>query len=112
VTEKEAKPWPPLFAMLWPGLVRIAREHGYALGLHGSLARDLDILAVPWVEEASEPQVLAEAFNGWVTPYAALEDGIAGLTGPEQKCHGRLAWAITLGAGAFIDLSVTPRRAA
>lgn len=28
----------------------IAREHGYALSVHGSVARDIDIVAIPWVE--------------------------------------------------------------
>lgn len=29
----------------------IAKEHGYAVGVHGSLARDIDLILVPWIEK-------------------------------------------------------------
>ena len=38
-------------AALYPDLAEIAREHGYALAVHGSLARDFDLIAVPWREK-------------------------------------------------------------
>jgi hypothetical protein len=44
----------------------IAREHGWALAVHGTLVRDIDLIAVPWVEEAAP----------WTTVY---EDWIAKL---------------------------------
>lgn len=30
---------------------RLAREVGYAVGLHGSLRRDVDLIAAPWTDE-------------------------------------------------------------
>lgn len=30
----------------------LAKEIGYAIGAHGSLERDLDLIAAPWSEEA------------------------------------------------------------
>ena len=39
-----------------------ARSMGYALAVHGSMARDLDLVAVPWVESAADPIELVEAF--------------------------------------------------
>ena len=30
-------------------LCDVAREMGYALALHGSMNRDMDLIAVPWV---------------------------------------------------------------
>lgn len=50
----------------WPTLPdidhirKLAREVGYAIGVHGSLERDLDLIAVPWVEEAVYPLELAK----------------------------------------------------
>src|ERR1039457_6181828 len=38
-----------------------ARKHGYAIAVHGSLKRDIDLIAVPWVEHASTPRQLADA---------------------------------------------------
>lgn len=51
------------YAAFYPMLCQIARRHGYALAIHGSLHRDLDLIAVPWVEEASEPLALIKAFK-------------------------------------------------
>lgn len=81
---------------------------GYAVAVHGSRVRDLDLVAIPWTEE---------------TPHTALAvaeiiaDAIPGsLVGkPERKPHGRLGFIIQP-AGQYgfdrwyIDLSVMPRR--
>ncbi len=101
-----------------------ARTHGYALAVHGSQLRDLDLIAVPWVEECSPPVVLAEAIRsvvrGVFTTKATPPDA------PTERPHGRLGWAIMLmgedaraltsvtavGERAFhpyLDLSVVPR---
>lgn len=88
-----------------------AREKGYALAVHGSLNRDIDLLAVPWTEEASSAEEVAEAIR------AAAEKTSPGRMAfvatndpcPRVKPHGRLAWSIHLGGGPFIDLSVMPR---
>lgn len=111
------------YAALYPGLCEIARKHGYALAIHGSMARDLDLIAVPWTDEAEPAEVVAaalkehagactyreiNAFHG--TPADRL-DWIEGLAGkdPTSKPHGRLAWSLHLDHGAYIDLSVLPR---
>jgi len=88
-----------------------ARTLGYALGVHGSLERDLDLIAVPWTEEAVEESSLASALCeetrrvlGWVD--------VAPGTYPQRRPHGRLAWSLRLTpeSGPYIDLSVMPRR--
>lgn len=40
----------------------IAREHGYAVAVHGSLRRerDIDLLAAPWVKNAHAPRTLKD----------------------------------------------------
>lgn len=86
----------------------VARSHGYALAVHGSLARDIDVVAVPWTAEAVEAEALVAALaaevervNGHV--YFRDRD-----KNPTEKPHGRRAWAIHLGGGPYIDLSVMP----
>lgn len=86
-----------------------ARELGYALALHGSLDRDLDVLAVPWTATAAPAAALAECVRtglaGWYVPHVPQ---------PERKPHGRLAWSILppWGGHPYIDLSVMPRQPA
>jgi len=114
----------PAYCSLYPALCDVARDHGYALAVHGTLSRDMDLLAVAWTEEAVDPIDLVKAIVKAV-------DGQMGMAGrskgdgtfeevstwdPAEKPHGRLAWSICLrdfawnGTHPFIDLSVIPPR--
>jgi hypothetical protein len=85
-----------------------ARNRGYALAVHGSLVRDIDILAVPWTPEAESARHLKE---GLVSLLKALQGGkgVYASRRATRKPHGRVAYVIHLG-GTYIDLSVMPRR--
>ncbi|MGE3840032.1 MAG: hypothetical protein AB7I50_00450 [Vicinamibacterales bacterium] len=95
-----------------------ARELGYALGVHGSLARDIDLIAVPWTDDAVPARELAEALlekavavNGlaWMHPLEAANEWHQNGCQPHGKPHGRHCWSFHLGGGPYIDLSVMPR---
>jgi hypothetical protein len=94
-----------------------ARGLGYAIAVHGTLKRDIDLVAVPWTRDAVPPRQLAEAIRDVAR---SLNDGIAHPKGvedsgwfragcPTSKPHGRLGWTYHLGGGPYIDLSVMPR---
>ncbi len=89
-------------------LTQTAVSHGYALAIHGSKRRDIDLLAVPWSEEAVAADKLAAAV------YAMTAGGfdphpIGPLTKfGGNKPHGRIGWFIHLPGGPYIDLSVMP----
>lgn len=111
--EKMTAP-PPMYAVLYPALVAIARKHGYALGVHGSMARDFDLIAVPWTEEAGQPMPMIDemkaAVQGVYTDHEfdhLLTDGHV-----TTKPHGRMAWSIHLTTkgsdGPYLDISVMP----
>ena len=100
-----------------------AKELGYALAVHGTLKRDIDLIACPWTNEARDPKHLAEQLrlvvekvNGYAQP-GAREVSEYFLDGsPGGKDHGRLCWTWYLdpeGAadcrGSYIDLSVMPQ---
>ena len=105
-TLDEKKPtWAPAYMVgIYPQLAEEARRHGYALALHGSLQRDLDLIAVPWREDAAQPvdlvRALGEIFD--IVPNHPIDR-------PEKKPHGRLSWSLPLWWGAYLDLSVMPR---
>lgn len=84
-----------------------AHKCGYAIAVHGSLLRDIDILAAPWIREAKSATALLKSMC------KALESFPGGVyvprKRPERKPHGRLAWPIHIG-GTYVDLSVMPRR--
>lgn len=79
----------------------VARNHGYAIGLHGSQQRDLDLIAVPWIRDCSSMEVLVESIAkelNWV-----VHKDIA------NKAHGRKGYTIFTANLVHIDLSVMPR---
>lgn len=80
---------------------RLAESVGYALGVHGSLERDLDLIAAPWVDEAVSAEELAQ--------HIATALG-ATVLDPGMKPLGRWACNIQMdGWYKLIDLSVAPR---
>ncbi len=91
-----------------PAIREAARACGYAIGLHGSTRRDLDLIAVPWVAAFSSKDQLAKA----------IQQAACGLSREtyewERKPNGRMAvsfpicwteWHDMISAG-HIDLSV------
>lgn len=114
----------PMYACLYPGLCDIARANGYALAIHGSMQTDLDFIAVPWTDEASDPDCLAMAIkkhigalthkeriiaDGMPEHFADQVEAATGGAGPTKKPHGRLAWSLHLDHGSYIDLSIYPK---
>ena len=99
-------------------LRHVAERCGYALAVHGSLGFDIDLVAVPWRENAVGAECLVEqilqatkAIIG-VCEIRACDKAIN--QAPEKKPCGRLAWSLYLVPdspgmlGPFIDLSVFP----
>lgn len=92
----------PAYVAMYPMLAERARQHGYALAVHGTVARDFDIVAVPWVLDASDPETLLAAL---------VDQTCAKLVGgpPTTNPHGRKTWTLSIGFGeCFVDLSVMP----
>jgi len=107
---------------LLPTLREVARTKGYALAYHGSFARDIDLIAVPWTEQAIDAHELAEVLRVeaervtgkpafWLNePNADPNDFTR--RNPQPKPHGRLGWSIHMGGtGTYLDVSVMPRLA-
>lgn len=104
-----------LYEKLIEPMRKTARALGYAIAVHGSLARDLDLVAIPWTESAACAHDLVSAL---MTTVRETGDGTGYLAGDScemltggTKPHGRRAWSIYLGGKAktYIDLSVMPR---
>lgn len=123
----------PFYACLYHGLCDIARKHGYALCIHGSVTRDLDIVAVPWTNEAVDAIVLKDAlmkhigacdYEGLITKqlpdrpdlvkqivdneHARTDKDPHDSDGAAIKPHGRRSWNLYMDFGSKVDLSVMP----
>lgn len=94
--------------MALASLREAAREAGYALTVHGSLSRDLDLVAIPWIDEAVEPAELVSRISE-ATKAATGWGFVSGEGRLEGKPHGRLAVTIVASAEIHLDLSIMPR---
>jgi hypothetical protein len=96
---------PAIYACILPHMTSAAREHGYALAVHGSLVRDFDVVAIPWKSDAGPAATVAEAIRASVGGVFSEYDNNGS---PTEKPHGRRCWTVHLGGGT-VDLSVMPR---
>jgi hypothetical protein len=83
----------------------LAREVGYAVGVHGSQLNDFDIMAFPWTEEA----VSCDELVSHLCKNLVANDSPALMLGSDDKPFGRRAFTIQMnGYYRPIDLSVAP----
>ncbi len=101
---EEIKPnYAPIYAAaLYPDLCKIFQKHGYALAVHGSLARDFDLIAIPWAFSlSSHEEVLKEVISTFFI--RLIEEK------PTVRNYGRIVYSISVGHGeCAIDLSFFP----
>lgn len=117
MSDKPVKPKPHFYAACLSTLQPIAREHGYNLLIHGSINRDMDLVAVPWIDEPKTHAELLKAFcNALGAMYLTDQNG--------KPCDhtvlpgGRDSYIIQLNRGMkwnnwqdeewYIDISITP----
>jgi len=88
---------------MWEDFRKAALDCGWALGLHGSLNSDMDIMAMPWTDDAKPVkdmvQALSNCFNG--NPFA--DDH----TVPHyDKPNNRVVYTMSIWAGYYLDINV------
>lgn len=106
MSEKKSTP-AVYYSYLYPNIAKACRSCGYACALHGSMARDFDIIAVPWTEEASSQDELLDAVCTAI--YGTAKSDYP-FEAPSDKPHGRRAWTLALHHGGWVDFSVMPRK--
>lgn len=102
--ESPRLPWNPaaLYCHLYPLLVKAARAQGYTLAIHGSLSRDLDLIAVPWHPGARSAEDLVGALLRTVGQREPAGE-------PQARINGRVSYVLPLEGGAYIGLAVMLR---
>ena len=90
------------YAAMWDDIRQRAMDCGWAVALHGSLAADMDIMAMPWVYEACSFENLVKEvvklFNGNnIAENYRISYG--------KKSHGRIVATIPIWADFYLDIS-------
>lgn len=83
---------PSLYAYYFFGLKEIALKYGYNLVLHGSLARDMDLIAIPWQKDLGFVEEMIKEFAEYLGGVIMIQSEC------QKKCfpHGRESWIINL----------------
>ena len=88
----------PIYAALYAELATLFRSCGYALAIHGSLARDFDLVAIPWAKTITSREEVLQKMTS--------EFALKITKGPTEMNHGRLAYSVNISHGTcYIDLS-------
>jgi hypothetical protein len=118
---------PSLYAFYFEALKEIAVKYGYNLVLHGSMNRDLDLVAIPWQEEVKSHEEMIEEFIEAIGGKLMFANGIERAHAPDQDWpkykvthHGRMQYVINVNRECkmidgdwvdpqyYIDISVIP----
>lgn len=94
---------PVFYAVLYNDFKRAALELGYALAMHGSMHSDMDLIAVPWIENAKPIEDLVAAINDCIGHTVWAEHN---LTNKVEKPHGRVTYTLSIMGDWHIDLSI------
>lgn len=102
-------PKPMVYACILENLRRIAANCGYALAVHGSLVRDLDLIAVRWNLNYEHPDYLCKAFLEELSKYSFGEEidrNFVEITKPEIRYVNQYHYSIPIISDWYIDLTV------
>jgi len=94
----------PKYASFYTLARLTAWSYGYAIALHGSFTRDLDLIAIPWTDAAVSPEELIHQIQYRtgctpVKPNASIRE------------HGRIVWTLSFpefDCPRFVDFSIIP----
>lgn len=103
--EINLNPKATFYAVLYSDFRRVAIECGYSLAIHGSMARDMDLIAVAWTEDAVPHEELVAKISNCIGETIWKDKH---KTSFELKPHGRIAYILDIMGDWFIDLSIIP----
>jgi len=91
------------YASMWEDLKNAAMDCGWALGLHGSLNSDMDIMAMPWTKDAKSIEYmidkLCECFSG-------NDDLKKTILVSDDKPNNRVVYTLPIWADFYLDINI------
>jgi hypothetical protein len=91
------------YASIWPDLRDAALNCGWALGLHGSLSSDMDIMAMPWIEDAKPVEEMIKALSDCFTESPFKEHH---TVAHNDKPNRRVVYTMTIWSDFYLDINV------
>jgi len=89
------------YAAMWNDLRQAAMDKGWALGLHGSLSNDMDIMAMPWTKEACTPLNMVIALRLCFEKPKEIK-----ITETDEMPNNRKVYTLSIWADFYLDINV------
>jgi len=118
---KVIKVKPGLYCIFYEHLKQIAFHYGFNLIVHGSMDRDLDLIAIPWDDICchSKEQIMIKEFHEYLTgqvvrndkgeiPFSELPGGRHNYTISLNRGNKHGEWVRFEDKEYYLDISVTP----
>lgn len=91
------------YASIWPDIMHAAHSCGWAVGLHGSLANDMDIMAMPWTAEAKPVEAMVRAISDCFVGSPWKDNHLVAY---RDKPNGRVVYTVSIWADWYLDINV------
>lgn len=86
---------PSLYAFYFDVIKEIGLEYGYNIVLHGSMNRDLDLIAIPWQEAIGDKKEMLDRISEAIGGYVMVESDEDRKRFRERH-HGRQCYVINI----------------
>jgi len=93
ITGKPLHAKPAIYTYYFEMLKEVALKYGYNLTIHGSMNRDLDLIAFPWNEEILPYEDMIKEMSELIGGEILLNDDMRLYS---DKPHGRIVYIISL----------------
>lgn len=95
------------YACMWGDFRQAAMDCGWALGLHGSLNSDIDIMAMPWIENAmTADEMISHMISTCFGESVWAKEPHFKKSQPGDKPNGRIVYTIPIFADFYLDINV------
>jgi hypothetical protein len=90
------------YACMWNDIRQCAMDCGWAVALHGSLNSDMDIMAMPWVDNAVPFEDVIKKISELFVDNLNSENYVITY---DEKPHNRIVATIPIFADFYLDIS-------
>jgi hypothetical protein len=95
------------YASVLPAVTEVARKYGWAVAVHGSMNKDLDLMMMPWVEGAVSADEVIKRISDECFTGNPFQDSHA--MAHREKPNGRVVYTISIWKGTYLDINIIER---
>lgn len=100
------------YAEILPIIRSVSKRFGYAITVHGSMTRDFDLVAIPWVPHFLKPETLVMRIEAAICEHRfigsikRLREIRRAENRPEKHKNVGISYVLMTGADTYLDLLI------